>query len=71
MQKQLLRLPQVREAVGLSRSEIYRLMSLRRFPAPVPLGERVVAWDHDEVQDWIRARIAARASKAPDARPAA
>ena len=40
MQKQLLRLPDVRRIVGLSRSEIYRRMSLTppQFPLSVPLG---------------------------------
>ncbi len=60
MQKQLLRLPQVQQIVGLSKSEIYRLISIGRFPRPVPLGERVVAWDSDEIQEWVRSRIAAR-----------
>lgn len=60
MQKKLLRLRQVRETVGLSRSEIYRLISLRRFPRQIPLGERVRAWDSDEIQAWIQARIDAR-----------
>ena len=64
MQKQLLRLPQVRAAVGLSRSEIYRLIPLGRFPAPVPLGERIVAWDADEVQAFVVARINAREQRA-------
>lgn len=60
MQKQLIRLPQVRQTVALSRSEIYRLISLGRFPRSVPLGARAVAWDADEVQAWVRERIAAR-----------
>lgn len=55
--KQLIRLPQVRDRVGLSRSEIYRRIAMGDFPAPVPLGARVVAWDADEVQEWIRRRI--------------
>jgi len=60
MQKHLLRLPQVQQIVGLSRSEIYRLISIGRFPRPVPLGERVVAWDSDEISEWVQSRIAAR-----------
>ena len=63
MEKRLLRLPQVREAVGLSRSEIYRLIKLGRFPRNVPLGERVRAWDGDEIQAWVRERIASRDKK--------
>ena len=50
MEKQLVRLPRVREAIGLSRSEIYRLISLGQFPKPIPLGARAVAWDWDEIQ---------------------
>ena len=60
MAKQLLRLPQVRERVGLSRSEIYRLVKLHRFPAPVPLGERARAWDSAEIEAFIVERITAR-----------
>ena len=60
MAKRLARLPQVRECVPYSRSEIYRLISLGRFPKPVPLGARAVAWDMDEVEAWIRERIEAR-----------
>jgi prophage regulatory protein len=62
--KRLLRLRAVRDNVGLSRSEIYRLMALGRFPRSVPLGERVVAWDADEIEVFIRGRIAARDAKA-------
>lgn len=58
----LLRRKQVQERIGLSRSEIYRLMKLNRFPKNVPLGERVRAWDADEVESWIQERIAGRDS---------
>lgn len=60
LSKILLRRRQVQERVNLSRSEIYRLMSLGRFPRSVPLGERVRAWDADEIEAWVRERIAAR-----------
>ena len=62
--KQLLRLPQVKQAVGLSRSEIYRLIALGRFPRPVPLGDRARAWHSDEVSAWIQSRIDARDARA-------
>jgi prophage regulatory protein len=59
--KRLIRLPEVRRTVALSRSEIYRLVALKRFPPPIPLtGGRAVAWDVDEIQEWVRSRIAAR-----------
>lgn len=64
MAKSLLRRKQVQERIGLSRSELYRLISLGRFPRPVPLGERVRAWDADEIEAWIAERIAARDAEA-------
>jgi prophage regulatory protein len=58
--KRLLRLAEVRNNVGLSRSEIYRRMALGKFPKSVPLGTRVRAWAGDEIDSWIAERIAAR-----------
>lgn len=60
MSKRLLRLPQVRQVVGLSRSEIYRLVALNQFPRNVRLGVRAVGWDADEVEAWVKEKIAAR-----------
>jgi prophage regulatory protein len=60
MAKILLRRRQVQERVNLSRSELYRLMGVGRFPRSIPLGDRAIAWDADEIEAWIRARIAAR-----------
>ncbi len=64
MAKILLRRKQVQERVNLSRSELYRLMALNQFPKSVPLGERAVAWDSDEIEAWIQARIDARGKRA-------
>ena len=49
----LLRLPQVQEKVGLKRSHIYLLMKQGRFPKPLQLGPRAVAWRLDELDEWI------------------
>ena len=56
--EQLLRLPQVRDRIGLSRSEIYRRVVIGEFPAPVHIGARAVAWDAAAVDAWIKARLA-------------
>ncbi len=61
---QLIRLPQVRERVGLSRSEIYRRMALGEFPRAVSLGARAVAWDAASVDAWIKDRISGASRKA-------
>ncbi len=62
MQKQLLRLPQVRQIVPYSRSEIYRLVGLRQFPQPIKIGARSVAWLADDIEAWIESRIQAPGS---------
>ena len=56
----LIRLPEVRRRVGLSRSSIYAKVALAEFPAPVSLGGRAVAWLESDVDTWIEERIGAR-----------
>ena len=60
----LLRLREVCRRTGLSRSVIYRRISVGDFPAPVKLGERASAWVESEIAEWCTARIAARDAKA-------
>lgn len=55
--KSLLRFRQVKEIVPLSRSEIYRRMASGQFPKPIKLGQRVVAWDSDKIQAYVREMI--------------
>jgi prophage regulatory protein len=52
----LLRLPQVREKVGLGRSAVYRLISEGLFPPGVRIGERAVAWRESDLDAWIATR---------------
>lgn len=61
--RRLLRLPEVRQRVGLSRTEIYRRIRSGTFPASVPLGQRASAWDSVEVDRWIAERVAERDSE--------
>lgn len=54
----LMRIRQVKEATGISTSQIYKLMSKGQFPAPIhPLGSRISAWIESEVNDWIAEQI--------------
>ncbi len=53
----MLRLPDVIEKTGLSRSSIYKYVSLGKFPKPVHLGERTIAWIDSEIEDWLSAKI--------------
>lgn len=55
---QLLRLPAVKARVGLGRSTLYAMIAEGKFPAPVPLGARAVAWSSDAIDQWVSERIA-------------
>ena len=61
----LIRLPEVRRHVGLSRSSIYAKIALGVFPAPVSLGGRAVGWLESDIDTWIEKRIEARRTLSP------
>jgi prophage regulatory protein len=52
-----LRLPMVIHLTGLGRSTIYRLIAEKKFPGPVRLGDRAVAWRQADLDDWSDCRI--------------
>lgn len=54
----LLRRPEVQTLTGLARATIYRDMAIGRFPRPVKLGKRSVAWPKSVIDEWIEARKA-------------
>ena len=58
----LIRIGEVKELTGLSRSYIYELASKGLFPKSVPLvpGGIARAWVQSEVFEWLRQRIAER-----------
>jgi prophage regulatory protein len=62
--KRLLRRPDVKSRVGLETSQIYHLISEGKFPAPVPIGARAVAWVEEEIDSWIDERISEREHRA-------
>ncbi|WP_448685516.1 helix-turn-helix transcriptional regulator [Achromobacter xylosoxidans] len=59
-QDRFLRMHQVCEICGLSRSAIYGRIKLGLFPAQVQLGPKSVAWLASDISNWMQARIAAR-----------
>jgi prophage regulatory protein len=60
MTRKILRLPQVKEATGLSKSAIYSAIGAGRFPASVPITSRIVGWLSDEIDAWLAARVEER-----------
>lgn len=59
----LLRLREVIQRTGLSRSTIYRLASDGRFPTHVKLSDSASAWREDELAAWIDSRPRATGAK--------
>ena len=51
-----LRMPTVMRMTGLGRSTIYRLIADHKFPSPVRLGPRAVAWRRADLDQWSEAR---------------
>ena len=52
----LLRIDTVAARLGLSRSQVWRMVKEGRFPKPRRLSTRAVAWLEPEVSAWIGAR---------------
>lgn len=51
----LLKLPAVMAKTTFSEPSIYRLMREGKFPKPLKIGDRAVAWRSDEIEAFINA----------------
>lgn len=58
MDNRILRLPEVIELTGFSRSSIYALMKTGGFPLNIKLGQRAVGWKEKDITNWIDTRKA-------------
>lgn len=58
MSHNLIRLPEVQRRTGYSKAWIYHMLSERRFPSPVKIGSRAIAFIESEIDEWINQRIA-------------
>jgi prophage regulatory protein len=56
----MLRLPEVMQRTGLTRSRIYEMEAKGRFPKRVKIAERASAWVEHEVEAFLLERMAAR-----------
>ncbi|CAI2472294.1 helix-turn-helix transcriptional regulator [Serratia proteamaculans] len=54
----LIRIPEVQRRCGFGRAWLYRLVAQNRFPKPVKIGSRSIAFIETEVDEWINQRIA-------------
>jgi prophage regulatory protein len=53
---ELLKRRYVESLTGLSRSSIYKQISIGKFPQPVKLTNKSVAWRKEDVASWIASR---------------
>lgn len=53
MSERLIRLPEVLQRTGISKSEIYRRIRTGAFPRARRLSHRVAVWPESEIDVWI------------------
>ena len=58
MPHRFLRLPEVKQRVGLSRSSIYLRITQGTFVTPIRLGPNSVAWLEEDIDRWMAERMA-------------
>jgi prophage regulatory protein len=51
--KRLLRLRDVKEITGLGKSTIYNMMNKDKFPRPVRIAQKAVAWKVEDLDAWL------------------
>lgn len=67
MENGVLRLSEVRQAVGLSARTIRRLEAIGQFPARRRLSSNAIGWLKSEIEAWIASRGAADSLSTRDA----
>lgn len=58
--EKFLRIGEVQEFSGLSRSQIYALVAKGEFPRQVKVSEKASAWLLSELEHWMAKRVAGR-----------
>ncbi len=57
MTERLLKLPEVIQVTGMSKSAIARKEKAGEFPKRIKLGARSMAWSETEINAWVQAKI--------------
>lgn len=57
----VIRMPEVKQRIGLSRSKIYTLIASNDFPRKIQLGLRAVGFLSNEIDMWIEKRASSGA----------
>lgn len=59
----VIRMPEVKQRIGLSRSKIYTLIASNDFPKKIHLGLRAIGFLSNEIDMWIEGRVMAGAAR--------
>lgn len=51
----IIRVPEVLNRIGTSRTHLYRLIKANKFPAPVKLSEKLIGFYEHEVEEYLAA----------------
>ena len=54
---QMIKINEIVKITSISKTTIYRLMKLNRFPKSRKLGLRAVGWVRYEVEDWLQSCV--------------
>lgn len=57
MSHRIIRLPDLLNKTGFSKTTAYRLIKEAGFPQPIALGGRAVGWVESEIDAWIEQRM--------------
>ena len=56
----ILKVKEVASEISISVPQVYKLVSLGRFPKPIKLGERGSGWLRIEIDAWLESKIEER-----------
>ena len=56
----VLKVKEVASEINVSVPQVYKLVSLGRFPKPIKLGERGSGWLRIEIDAWLQSRVDVR-----------
>ncbi len=57
-QRRLLRTRDLEEILGVSRTTIWRLRRAKAIPTPSLLGDRIVVWEQEVIDEWVKQQFA-------------
>ena len=60
MMSKVLKVKEVASEISISVPQVYKLVSLGRFPKPIKLGERGSGWLRIEIDAWLESKIEER-----------